>query len=59
MPLQVVDRLGEDVVREMIEVRRAGTTFKDLAERCSISESSVKRLMRRHMLADKHSTTLL
>jgi len=44
VPRRVVDRLGEDVVREMIEARRAGVKLLDLAERYGISESSVKRL---------------
>jgi len=41
----VVDRLGEDVVREMIEARWAGVPLKEVANRYGISESSVKRLM--------------
>jgi len=46
VPRRVVDRLGEDVVREMIEVRKAGARLKDVAKRYGISESSVKRLLR-------------
>ena len=46
VPRRVVDRLGEDVVRKMIEARRAGTKLKDVAIRYGISESSVKRLMK-------------
>jgi len=46
VPRRVVDRLGEDVVREMIETRRAGAKLRDVAERFGISESSVKRLLR-------------
>lgn len=46
VPRRVVDRLGEDAVREMIEARRAGTKLRDVAERFGISESSVKRLLR-------------
>jgi hypothetical protein len=45
-PRLVVDRLGEDAVREMIEARRAGAQLCSLAERYGISESSVKRLLR-------------
>ena len=47
MPRRVVDRFGEDVVREMIEARRAGMKLKDVAEQYGISESSVKRALRR------------
>ena len=47
VPRRVVDRLGEDAVREMIEARRAGAKLRDLAERYGISESSVKRLAAR------------
>jgi hypothetical protein len=45
VPRRVVDRLGEDVVREMIEARRAGVKLVELAERYGISESSVKRVL--------------
>lgn len=45
MPRRVVDRLGEDVVREMIEARRAGMKLCQVAERHRISESSLKRLL--------------
>lgn len=45
-PRRVVDRLGEDAVREMIETRRAGASLKDVAEQYGISESSLKRLFR-------------
>jgi hypothetical protein len=45
MPRRVVDRLGEDVVREMIEARQAGAKLREVAERYGISESSVKRLL--------------
>lgn len=44
-PRRVVDRLGEDAVREMIEARRAGVKPCDVAARYGISESSVKRLV--------------
>ena len=48
-PRRVVDRLGEDVVREMIEARAAGLKLREVAERYGISESSVKRILsRRH-----------
>jgi hypothetical protein len=44
VPRRVVDRLGEDAVREMIEARHAGAKLLELAERYGISESSVKRI---------------
>jgi len=46
VPRRVVDRLGEDAVREMIEARAAGVKLREVAERYGISESSVKRLSR-------------
>jgi hypothetical protein len=45
VPRRVVDRLGEDVVRQMVEARRTGMKLKDVAKRYGISESSVKRLL--------------
>jgi DNA invertase Pin-like site-specific DNA recombinase len=45
-PRRVVDRLGEDAVRELIEARRAGMKLKDVARQYGISESSVKRVTR-------------
>jgi AraC-like DNA-binding protein len=44
VPRRVVDRLGEDAVRELIEARRAGAKLLELAQRFRISESSVKRI---------------
>jgi hypothetical protein len=44
VPKQVVDRLGETAVRELIEARRAGAKLRELVDRYGISESSVKRL---------------
>lgn len=52
MPRRVVDRLGENLVREMIEVRRTGMKLKDVAKLYGISESSVKRLV--GLLPSKH-----
>lgn len=46
VPHRVVDRLGEEVMREAIEARRAGMKLKDVAKRYGISESSVKRITR-------------
>jgi hypothetical protein len=43
---RVVDRLGEDTVRELIEARRAGAKLRALTEQYEVSESSVKRLLR-------------
>ena len=45
VPRRVLDRLGEDVVREMIEARRAGAKLRDVAEWYGISESNVKRII--------------
>ena len=45
VPRRVVDRLGEDAVREMIEARQAGAELRELVERYGISESSVKRVL--------------
>jgi hypothetical protein len=45
VPRRVVDRLGEDVVREMIEARAAGVKLREVAERYGISESSAKRAL--------------
>jgi hypothetical protein len=42
----VVDRLGEDVVQEMVEAWQAGVALKEVARRYGISESSVKRITR-------------
>jgi len=47
VPRRVVDRLGEDAVREMVGARATGVKLKDVAKRYGISESSVRRLMRR------------
>lgn len=47
VPRRVVDRLGEDIVREMIAARAAGAKLREVAERYGISESSVKRIARR------------
>ena len=44
VPRRVVDRLGESVVREMIDARRAGAKLKDVAKQYGVSESSVKRI---------------
>ena len=46
VPRRVVDRLGEDVVRELVEARRAGAKLSELVERYQVSESSLKRLLR-------------
>lgn len=48
VPRRVVDRLGEDVVPEIVEARRAGMKLKDVAAQYGISESSVKRVLRAH-----------
>jgi hypothetical protein len=46
VPRRVVDRLGEEAVRELIEARRAGAKLREFVERYGVSESSLKRLFR-------------
>jgi hypothetical protein len=46
VPRRVVDRLGDEVVRELVEARRAGTNLRELVERYEVSGSSLKRLLR-------------
>lgn len=46
VPHRVVDRLGEEVVQEMIEERQAGAELRELAARYGISVSSVKRILK-------------
>ena len=43
---RIVDRLREEVVRELRRDSRAGTPQRELAERYGISVSSVKRILR-------------
>lgn len=45
-PHRVVDRLGEQAVRQLIEERQAGVELCELAARYGISLSSVKRIVR-------------
>ena len=45
---RLVDRLGEQVIGDLLRDRHAGATHHALAERYGISVSSVKRVMRRH-----------
>ena len=52
VPRRVVDRLGDEVVRELVEARRAGAKLRELVERYEVSESSVKRLLRDATEAD-------
>ena len=47
-PVSVEERLGPAVVAEMVADFEAGTAKWKLAARHGISESSVKRLLRRH-----------
>jgi hypothetical protein len=49
-PRRVVDRLGEQAVRELVEAFHAGTSKWRLAERYGISVSSVKRIIRNRSL---------
>ena len=44
---RLVDRLGEQIIRQLLTDSRAGTPQRELAERYGISLSSVKRLSRR------------
>jgi len=52
VPRRVVDRLGDEVARELVEARRAGAKLRELVERYEVSESSVKRLLRDATEAD-------
>jgi len=45
---QVGDRLSEADAGRLVAALTAGTSKRKLAERCGISESSVKRLIRQH-----------
>jgi hypothetical protein len=45
---RLIDRLGEQIIRDLLRDRRAGTTHRALADRYVISLSSVKRVLRRH-----------
>jgi hypothetical protein len=47
LPKRVADRLGDAAVRELVEGRRAGAKLRELVDKYGISESSVKRLVRR------------
>ena len=43
---RLVDRLGEQITRELLTDSRSGTPQRELAERYGISVSSVKRILR-------------
>jgi hypothetical protein len=43
---RLVDRLGEQIIRDLLRDSRAGTKQQRLAERYGVSLSSVKRLLR-------------
>jgi hypothetical protein len=47
---RLVDRLGEQILRDMLRDSRMGTTQQRLAERYGVSVSSVKRLSKREHL---------
>jgi hypothetical protein len=51
-PRRVVDRLGEETVRELVEARQAGAKLRELIERYEVSESSLKRLLRAAVESD-------
>ena len=44
----LVDRLGMQIIGDLVRDSRSGATHRALAERYSISLSSVKRVLRRH-----------
>ena len=44
---RLVDRFGEQIIRQLLEDRRGGATMRELVERYGISMSSVKRILRR------------
>jgi len=46
VPRRVIDHLGEETARELIEARRVGAKPRELVERYEVSESSLKRLLR-------------
>lgn len=48
----VRERLGEGGVQALVASRRAGATMRELVERYGISESSVKRLVKKARVAD-------
>lgn len=47
------DRLGEELIRDLVQGRLAGVSQKETAEKYGISESSVKRIMRLRRTATK------
>jgi DNA invertase Pin-like site-specific DNA recombinase len=44
---RLVDRLGEQIIREILTHRQSGLTKRALADRYNISVSSVKRILKR------------
>jgi hypothetical protein len=44
---KLVDRLGELIIRQLVEDRQGGVATRELVERYGISLSSVKRILRR------------
>jgi hypothetical protein len=47
-PWRLVDRLGEQIICDLLRDRRTGATHRVLAVRYGVSLSSVKRLLSRH-----------
>jgi DNA invertase Pin-like site-specific DNA recombinase len=45
---RLIDRLGEQIIQEMLHDSHSGATQRSLAERYGISLSSVKRVLHRH-----------
>ena len=48
VPMKLEERLGADVVAELISAYRAGASTRAIASRYDLSISSVMRLLRRH-----------
>lgn len=51
---RLVDRLGEQGVRDLLTDRRSGIRLSELAERYGISLSSVKRTIKRRGRTPRH-----
>jgi hypothetical protein len=52
---RLIDRLGEEIIRELVRDSHSGATQRRLAECYGISLSSVKRVLRRHRGHDQTS----
>jgi methylphosphotriester-DNA--protein-cysteine methyltransferase len=47
-PWRLVDRLGEQIIIELVAGKRSGATKRVLAERYGVSPSGVKRILKAH-----------